>query len=44
MRDLNKMYVGKPERNKPLGTPKCIWKDDSKMNLTERVGTSGGLS
>jgi hypothetical protein len=58
MREMTKEYkifVGKPERKRPLGRPRHIWEDDIKMNLREigkevwigwiwlRIGTSGRL-
>ena len=27
--------MGKPEGNKPLGKPRCKWKDNIKMDLQE---------
>jgi hypothetical protein len=33
-----KLLVGKPEGKRPLGRPKCRWKDNIKMNLRERGG------
>jgi len=27
--------MAKPEGNKPLGIPKCIWKDNIKMYIKE---------
>jgi hypothetical protein len=46
--------VGKPERKRPLGRPRCRWEDNNKMDLQEvkgvvgtgwswlRIGTGGG--
>ena len=31
----NQGMVGKPERHKQLGRPKCGWKDNIKMDLLE---------
>ena len=30
-----RVLVGKPEGNRPLGRPKCRWKDNIKMHLRE---------
>jgi hypothetical protein len=32
--------VGKPERNRPLGRPRCRWMDNIKMDLGE-IGWGG---
>jgi hypothetical protein len=29
----DRLLVGKPERKKPLGKPKRMWKDNIKMDL-----------
>jgi hypothetical protein len=34
-RGLYGVLVGKPERKKPLGRPRCRWEDDIKMDLQE---------
>ena len=33
-------FGGEPEENKPLGRPRCRWKDNIKMELQE-VGCGG---
>jgi len=33
MRNEYKILVGKPERKKPLGRPRCRWKGNIKMDL-----------
>jgi hypothetical protein len=46
-----RILVGKPEGKRPLGTPRCRWVDNIKMDLKRdrigliwlRKGTSGGL-
>jgi hypothetical protein len=30
-----KVLVVKPERNRPLGKPRCRWKDGTRMDLRE---------
>jgi len=37
MRNLYKILVEKPERRRPVGRPRCIWKDTNKMSLKGRV-------
>jgi hypothetical protein len=37
-----KVLVGKPEGKRPLGRPRCRWKDNIKMDL-QYVGWGGGL-
>jgi hypothetical protein len=37
-----KVLVGKPEGKRPLGRPRCRWKDNNKMDL-QCVGWGGGL-
>jgi hypothetical protein len=32
--------VGKPEGKRPLGTPRCRWEDNTKMDLRE-IGWGG---
>jgi len=39
-RDVYRVLVGKPERKKPLGRPRCRWEDNIKMDLQE-VGCGG---
>ena len=36
-----RVLVGKPERKKPLGRPRCKWEDNIKMDLRE-VGCDPG--
>jgi hypothetical protein len=51
-RNAYRILMGKPEGKRPLGTPRCRWEDNIKMDLREigwtgliwfRIGTSGGL-
>ena len=35
------MLVGKPEGKRPLGRPRCRWKDNIKMDLQEVGGGRG---
>jgi hypothetical protein len=54
-RNAYRILVGKPEGKRPLGTPRCRWVDNIKMDLCEigcggmdlmiwlRIGTSGGI-
>ena len=37
---LNRVLVGKPEGNRPLGRPRRSWEDNIKMDLQE-VGCEG---
>jgi hypothetical protein len=39
-RELYKVFVGKPERKRPLVRPRCRWEENIKMNLPE-VGCEG---
>jgi hypothetical protein len=39
-RSVYKVYMGKPEGNRPLGRPGCKWEDNIKMDLQE-VGCGG---
>ena len=32
---MYRVLVGKPEGNRPLGRPSCIWEDNVKMDLQE---------
>jgi hypothetical protein len=34
-RSAYRIFVGKPEGKRPLGRPKCRWKDNTKMDLRE---------
>jgi hypothetical protein len=55
MRNVYKILVGKPERNRPFGRPRRRWEDNIKMDFTKidlegvdwiywlRKGTVGGL-
>jgi hypothetical protein len=50
-----RVLVGKPERKRSLGRPRCRWEDNSKVDLEKmgcggltgliwlRIGTGGGL-
>jgi hypothetical protein len=52
-RNAYRILVWKPERKRPLGRPRCVWVDNIKMDLRDRMvwtgsnwlrlGTSGGL-
>jgi hypothetical protein len=39
-RGAYRALVGKPERRRPLGRPRCRWEDNIKMDLQE-VGWGG---
>ena len=39
-RGVDRVFVGKPEGNRPLGRTRCRWEDNIKMNLLE-VGCEG---
>jgi len=39
-RGVHRVLVGKPERKRPLGRPRCRWEDSIKMDLRE-VGEGG---
>jgi hypothetical protein len=39
-RNVYRLLVGKPERKRPLGRPRCRWIDNIKMDLLE-MGVSG---
>jgi hypothetical protein len=39
-RNTYKILVGKPERKRPLGRPRCRWVDNIKMDLRE-IGCDG---
>jgi hypothetical protein len=49
---MHRPTLGKPERKRPLGRPRCRWNDNIKIDLREigwggmdwlRIETSGGL-
>ena len=40
-RGVHKVLVGKPERKRPLGRPRCRWEDNIKMDFQE-VGRGCG--
>jgi hypothetical protein len=54
-RNVYRLLVGKPEGRRPLGRPRCRWRDNIKMDLLEigvvlwtgliwlRIGTGGEL-
>jgi hypothetical protein len=54
-RNVYRLLVGKPEGKRPLGSPRCWWMDNIKMDLLEtglnvvdwigllRIGTGGEL-
>jgi hypothetical protein len=39
-RNVYKVLVGKPERKRPLGRPRCRWEDGISMDLREIGGGS----
>jgi len=39
-RGVHRVFVGKPERKRPLGTPRRRWEDNIKMDVQE-VGFGG---
>ena len=39
-RDIYRVLVGKPERKRPLGRPRCRWEDNIKIDLQD-VGWGG---
>jgi len=41
-RGLYKVLVGKPEGKRPLGSPRCKWEDNIKMDF-QAVGCEDGL-
>jgi hypothetical protein len=54
-RNTHRLFVGKPERKRSLGRPRCRWEDNIKVELGKigwvvltglvwfRIGTSGEL-
>jgi len=38
-RGVHRVLVGKPERKRPLGRPRCRWEDNMKMDLQEVGGS-----
>jgi hypothetical protein len=34
-RNVYSLLVGKPEGKRPLGRPRCMWKENIKMDLSE---------
>jgi hypothetical protein len=40
MRNAYRIFVGKPEGNRPLGRPRCRWEDNIRRNLRE-IGWEG---
>jgi hypothetical protein len=40
-RGVHRVLVGKPERKRPLGRPRCRWEDNIKMDLQEVGGGRG---
>jgi hypothetical protein len=36
-RNANRMFVGQPERKRPLGRPRRWWVDNIEMDLREMV-------
>ena len=40
-RGVHRVLVGKHEGKKPLGTPRCRWEDNIKMDLQEVGGSRG---
>jgi hypothetical protein len=34
-RGVYRLLVGRPERKRPLGRPRCKWEDNIKMDLRE---------
>ena len=40
-RGVHRVLVGKPEGKRPLGRPRCRWKDNIKMDLQEVGGVCG---
>jgi hypothetical protein len=37
-RNTYRLLMGKPEKKRPLGRPKCKWVDNIKMDLEDRMG------
>jgi hypothetical protein len=42
-RGVHRVLVGKPERKRPLGTPRCRWEDNIKMDKLRFVPCFAGL-
>ena len=40
-RGVHRVLVGKPERKRALGRPRCRWEDNIKMDLQEVGGSCG---
>ena len=40
-RGVHRVLVGKPERKRPLGKPRCRWEGNIKMDLQEVRGGCG---
>jgi hypothetical protein len=40
-RNAYRILVGKPEGRRPLGRPRCMWVDNTKMDLREILCDSG---
>jgi hypothetical protein len=43
-RGVHRVLVGKPEGNRPLGTPRRRWEDNIKMDLRKLEGVGTGWS
>jgi hypothetical protein len=43
-RNAYRILVGKAERKRPLGTPRCWWEDSIKMNLRKEDRVYGMYS
>jgi hypothetical protein len=39
-KNVHRVFIGKPERKRPLGRPRRRWVDNSKMDLLE-IGLGG---
>jgi hypothetical protein len=35
MRKVYNIYIGKPERKRPLGRPRCKWEDSIRIDFGE---------
>jgi len=40
IRNSYKIFVGKPEGRRPLGRPRCMWEDNTEMDL-RNIGYKG---